>query len=74
MKASPPDAQAVARRAIVLRQLAEFALSAPTRDLLTTLQATWTPREQREFIAAQGAGPVEAMADAQRKSGVRENR
>jgi hypothetical protein len=51
MKTSPPDAQAVARRAIVLRHLAGFALSAPTRDLLTTLQATWTPRERREFIA-----------------------
>jgi hypothetical protein len=48
---SPPDAQAVARRAIVLRHLAGFALSAPTRDLLTTLAATWTPRERREFIA-----------------------
>jgi hypothetical protein len=60
MKASPPDAQAVARRAIVLRQLAEFALSAPTRDLLTTLQATWTPREQREFIA-------DARADRDRR-------
>src|SRR5688572_19108171 len=49
--ATPPDAQAVARRAIVLRHLAGFALSAPTPDLLATLKATWTPREHREFIA-----------------------
>ena len=60
MKATPPDAQAVARRAIVLRQLAGFALSAPTRDLLATLQATWTPRERREFIA-------DARADRDRR-------
>ena len=50
MKASAPDAQAVARRAIVLKHMAAFAFSAPTRDLLTTLEATWTPLERREFI------------------------
>jgi hypothetical protein len=60
MKAPAPDAQAVARRAIVLRHLAGFALSAPTRELLTTLQATWTPRERREFIA-------DARADRERR-------
>src|SRR5688572_19294800 len=62
MKSSPPDAQAVARRAIVLRHLAGFALSAPTRDLLTTLQATWTPREQREFLADARADRARRLA------------
>src|SRR5688572_1247066 len=47
----PPDASAAARRAIALRHLAAFALSAPRRDTLEAVKAGWSPAQLQEFRA-----------------------
>jgi hypothetical protein len=49
MNRPPPDARAVARRAIALRHLAGYALSAPARSVIDAVMPTWSEAQVRQF-------------------------
>jgi hypothetical protein len=63
MNRAPPDAKAVARRAIALRHLAGFALSTPPRDMVEALKPGWTPAELQEFRAEARASRDERVRE-----------